>query len=163
MQCSGRQGRFGFILHGLWPEARSGPPPQWCSVTPSPAPRLLRRHMCMTPSARLLVHEWAKHGSCMVRKPETYFKVSAILWRSIRWPDADYLSRKEGLTAGEFRKAFIRLNPAWKANQVGIETSQTGWLKGVRLCYGLNFMPRDCPRRALGRADIEHLQIWRGL
>ncbi|MGH6785471.1 MAG: ribonuclease T2 family protein, partial [Novosphingobium sp.] len=34
MQCSGRQGRFGFVLHGLWPEARKGPPPQWCSVTP---------------------------------------------------------------------------------------------------------------------------------
>ena len=29
MQCSGRNGRFGFILHGLWPEAASGPPPQW--------------------------------------------------------------------------------------------------------------------------------------
>ena len=30
MQCSGRNGLFGFVLHGLWPEGRSGWP-QWCN------------------------------------------------------------------------------------------------------------------------------------
>ena len=163
MQCSGRNGRFGFILHGLWPEAASGPWPQWCSTTPRPRPQLLRQHLCMTPSARLLEHEWAKHGSCMAKRPETYFKVAAILWRSIRWPDADYLSRKEGLTAGDLREAFILANPAFSREQIGVKTSRTGWLREVQLCYGRDFMPEACPRRQLGARDGAALKIWRGL
>ena len=163
MQCSGRNGRFGFILHGLWPEARTGPPPQWCSLTPRPRPALLRQHLCMTPSARLLEHEWAKHGSCMTKRPATYFKVSAILWDSVRWPDADRLSRQDGLTAGDLRKAFVRLNPDWTPRQVGIRTSRNGWLREVQLCYGRNFLPANCPRRTFGAANASRLKIWRGL
>ncbi len=163
MQCSGRNGRFGFVLHGLWPEAAKGPPPQWCATAPRPSPDLIRRNLCMTPVPWLLEHEWAKHGSCMVRKPETYFKVGGILWRSIRWPDADYLSRKKDLVAGDFREAFVRLNPAWSVDQIGIETNQRGWLRGIRLCYGKDFMPRRCPSRTLGPRDNTPIKIWRGL
>lgn len=163
MQCSRRNGRFGFILHGLWPEARSGPAPQWCGTRVTPSPSLLRRHLCMTPSAGLLVHEWAKHGTCMARKPDTYFNVSAILWRSIRWPDADRLSRQESLTVGDLRKAFVALNPDWKSEYVGVDLSRTGWLKEVRLCYGKNFMPKACGRQQFGAADKTALKIWRGL
>ncbi|MFC3213472.1 ribonuclease T2 family protein [Novosphingobium panipatense] len=96
MQCNRDNGRFGFILHGLWPEAKRGPSPQWCANRPLPSPQQLREHLCMTPSATLLAREWAKHGSCMVASPQKYFRISAILWRSIRWPDADRLSRKRG-------------------------------------------------------------------
>src|SRR5579864_2896136 len=96
MQCSGANGRFGFVLHGLWPEARSGPPPQWCSPTPRPSPELIRHNLCMTPVSWLLAHEWAKHGSCMARTPEAYYRTSELLWRRLRWPDADRLSRKDG-------------------------------------------------------------------
>jgi ribonuclease T2 len=163
MQCSRRNGRFGFVLHGLWPEARIGPPPQWCAAGPAPSPVLVRRHLCMTPSARLLAHEWAKHGSCMTKRPETYFNVSAILWRSIRWPDADRLSRQDGLTVGDLRKAFVALNPDWKAEQVGVLLSRTGWLREVRLCYGKDFMPKACGKWQVGPPDSAGLRIWRGL
>lgn len=163
IQCSGANGRFGFILHGLWPRARSGAPPQWCAATPPPSPALIRRHLCMTPDPSLLAREWAKHGSCMVQEPERYFRVSAILWNSIRWPDADGLSRRRGLTAGDLRQAFILSNPDWKARQIGIVANARGWLREVRLCYGRDFMPATCPRPAHGLADEEPLKIWRGL
>jgi len=162
MQCGGSNGRFGFILHGLWPEARKGAPPQWCRSGPAPTPQVLRRHLCMTPSARLLEHEWAKHGSCMVKKPETYFRVSQILWNSIRWPDARALSRENGLTAGQFRRAFMRLNPAWKGEMIGMTLSRNGWLREVRLCYGRDFMPAPCAWNARGAGDASALKIWRG-
>lgn len=163
MQCSGRNGRFGFVLHGLWPEARRGPPPQWCALTPRPSPELIRRNLCMTPAPALLEHEWTKHGSCMVKTPEAYFNVSSILWRSLRWPDADRLSRQEGLTAGEFRRAFVVANPDWRGRKVGLVLSRNGWLKELRLCYGRGFMPTDCDRRSLGPRDSAPLKIWRGL
>ena len=163
MQCSGANGRFGFILHGLWPEAAKGAPPQWCAARPRPSPELIRRNLCMTPVPWLLEHEWAKHGTCMAKKPETYFRVSGILWRSLRWPDADRLSRRDDLTAGDFRRAFVAANPDWQAGQVGLVTSRTGWLREIRLCYGRDFMPRDCPRGRLGPRDGAPLKIWRGL
>ncbi len=163
MQCSGRNGRFGFVLHGLWPEAQSGPAPQWCASGPRPKPETIRRHLCMTPVPWLLEHEWAKHGSCMAKKPETYFKVSAILWRSVQWPDADRLSRKPDLTAGDLREAFVMANPEWKHNQVGVEANPRGWLKGIRLCYSRRFKPMRCERDDLGKPDSASLKIWRGI
>lgn len=163
MQCSGRNGRFGFVLHGLWADSLRGPPPQWCSPAPAPAPDLLRRHLCMTPDAKLLEHEWAKHGSCMTSRPETYYKVSAILWHSIRWPDADRLSRRKGLTAGDLRDAFVRANPGWRRDQVALDTSASGWLRAIRLCYSRRFLPMRCPTGRLGASDSTPLRIWRGL
>ncbi len=163
MQCSGQHGRFGFVLHGLWPEAQNGAPPQWCSLTPRPSPELIRRNLCMTPVPSLLEHEWAKHGSCMTRKPETYFKVSAILWQSVQWPDADRLSRKKELTAGDLRDAFLIANPHWKREHIGIERNERGWLRGMRLCYGRDFRPSRCPSGTYGPSDKTPLKIWRGL
>jgi ribonuclease T2 len=163
MQCSGRNGRFGFVLHGLWPESRSGPPPQWCNPTLRPYPELIRRNLCMTPVPWMLAHEWAKHGSCIVATPEAYFRISSILWRSLRWPDADRLSRQPGLTAGDLRRAFAEANPDWRGKRVGLLVSRTGWLRELRLCYGRDFMPADCPRRSFGPPDAAPLKIWRGL
>ncbi len=163
MQCSGTNGRFGFVLHGLWPESNSGPPPQWCSVTPRPSPELIRRNLCMTPVPRLIEHEWAKHGSCMAKTPEAYLKASAALWNSLRWPDTDSLSRKDGLTVGDFRDAFLAANPDWRRDQVGVVISRGGWLKELRLCYNRRFMPTACDRRSFDPADSAELKIWRGL
>ncbi|SFF78021.1 ribonuclease T2 [Novosphingobium sp. CF614] len=163
MQCSRRYGRFGFILHGLWPESRRGPSPQWCAAAPVPPANLLLRHLCMTPSPGLLAHEWAKHGSCMTSRPETYFKVSAILWNAIRWPDADRLSREQDLTVGDLREEFVAANSGWRRDAVGIELSRTGWLREVRLCYAKNFRPTRCAPWQFGPADTAPLKIWRGI
>jgi len=38
MQCSGRNGRFGLVLHGLWPEGGNGRWPQWCPTPPHSRP-----------------------------------------------------------------------------------------------------------------------------
>ena len=163
MQCSGRNGRFGFVLHGLWPEARSGPSPQWCSLTPRPSADLIRRNLCMTPAPWLLAHEWAKHGSCIARTPEAYFRTSGILWQSLRWPDADRLSRQEGLTVGDLRQAFAASNPDWRGRRIGVVLNNRGWLRELRLCYGRDFMPADCGRHRFGPPDSAPLKIWRGL
>ena len=162
LQCGGSAGRFGFILHGLWPESNSGPAPQWCALTPLPSPQLLRQNICMTPAPQLLAHEWAKHGSCMARTPEGYFKVAGILWRSLRHPDMERISRRPDLTAGELRRSFVAANRGWKTEAVGIALGPRGWLRELRLCYGRDFMPKACPRGKFGPPDRTPLKIWRG-
>jgi ribonuclease T2 len=162
-QCSGRSGRFGFAVHGLWPEGRGGAWPQWCPSTRRPTSRELAPNLCMTPSAALLAHEWAKHGACMVRTPDSYFKVTRILWNSLRWPDFDRISRNDRLTAGDVRRAFAQANARWEPEHVGLVVNERGWLEGMRLCYGRDFLPARCDRRRFGPADSAPVKIWRGL
>lgn len=166
MQCSGRNGRFGFVVHGLWPEGR-GSWPQWCTnprVPPSaPSAFEVRRNLCMMPSARMQAHEWAKHGSCMVAAPETYFKVTRILWHGLRMPDFDRLSHDDTLTAGMIREAIASANPGWRGDAIGIVLNRRGWLEELRLCYAKDFMPAGCDRRRFGPRDSAKVKIWRGL
>jgi len=108
IQCSGRIGRFGFVLHGLWPEAPAGPPPQWCALTPRPQPETVRQALCATPVPWLIEHEWAKHGSCMAQSPEAYWGIARHIWARFKWPDADRLSLRPGLTVGDLREKALR-------------------------------------------------------
>ena len=162
MQCSGRNGRFGFIVHGLWPEGRATWP-QWCASRPAPSPAEVRRNLCMMPSARMQAHEWAKHGSCMVRRPETYFKVTRVLWNGLRVPDFDRLSRDEKLTVGAIREVIASANPGWRSEAIGVVLNERGWLEELRLCYAKDFLPQKCDRRRFGPADETPVKIWRGL
>lgn len=163
-QCSGRHGRFGLVLHGLWPDGgKGGESPQWCPATRVPTVRLLHRHMCMTPSASLLAREWTKHGACMTQTPEAYYKVSGILWDSLRLPDLDMLSRRKGLNAGMIREAFSQAFPVLEPGMVGIRLNERGWLEEVRLCYGRDFLPTRCSARQIGVRDSAPAKIWRGL
>lgn len=162
VQCSGRNGRFGFILHGLWPESNSGPPPQWCALIPRPQPETVRRNLCMTPAPSLIEHEWAKHGSCMATTPEAYWGIAHQIWDRFRWPDADTLSRKRGLTVGDLRAQIVLANPGLKREQVGVLTSNSGWLRELRICHNRAFRPAACPRTRFGPPDSANLRIWRG-
>lgn len=162
-QCNGRMGRFGFVLHGLWPEAAKGPPPQWCALTPRPTEAELRAQMCRTPVPWLIEHSWAKHGSCMAARPADYFRVAAQAWSRITPPDADRLSRREGLSVGALREAFVLSNPGWRADAVGVLVSNSGWLRELRLCLDKAMRPRRCPGTSLGPPENAPLKIWRGL
>ncbi|ANY19079.1 Ribonuclease T2 family protein [Tsuneonella dongtanensis] len=162
VQCSGRSGRFGLVVHGLWPEGR-GTWPQWCPTARKLAPAEVRRNLCMMPSARMQANEWAKHGACMVRRPETYFRVTRILWSSLRLPDLDRLSKEDNLTVGMLRDRWTYANPAWPREAVGVKLNPRGWLQELRLCYDRKFMPEACDKRRTGAKDGAPLKIWRGL
>lgn len=160
-QCSGREGRFGFTVHGLWPDSgRSWP--QWCSRTPIALPAL-RKNLCISPDPQLVARQWAKHGTCMTRRPETYLKVTRILYNGLQWPDFVRISREDDLTAGTIRTRFADANPAWFPEAVGIHLDRKGWLEELRLCYDKRFMPRACDERRWGAKDGEAAKIWRGL
>ncbi|MEL6878179.1 MAG: ribonuclease T [Pseudomonadota bacterium] len=162
-QCGGDNGNFGLIVHGLWPQSANGRWPQWCPTQGRLTPAETRRNMCMMPSARLVARQWAKHGSCMTKRPDTYFKVTRILWDSLRIPDYDRISREDGLTAGRIRQAFADANGGWSASQIGVKLNRDGWLEEIRLCYGQRFRPTRCDAKRFGARDGVRAKIWRGL
>jgi ribonuclease T2 len=158
-QCGGELGRFGLILHGLWPESTPGNWPQWCEAAPLTA-EIVRRNLCMTPSPDLIAHEWAKHGACMTGRPEGYFKAGAALLRALHYPDMMRLSRRPRLTAGDLRAAFRAATPSLPAAALRVKTNGRGWLEEVHICYDKDFLPAACADR--GAEDAAPLKIWRG-
>ena len=163
LECSGRDGRFGFVVHGLRPEGAHGPSPQWCGARPRPDPDLIRRNVCMAPVPALAEHEWAKHGTCMAPSPEAYYAREAALWHALKWPDADRLSRQQPLTVGRLRDAISLANPAFRPEWIGVLLGQGGWLRELRLCYSRTVKPAACPGSRLGPPNATPLRIWRGL
>ena len=165
MQCggiaNGGAGQFGFILHGLWPETNGPRWPQWCRPVTALSPRLVRQHLCTTPSVRLIQREWAKHGSCMTRDPGRYLRAGTILYRAVRYPDMDALSRRN-LTVRQFAEAFAAANRGVSADMVRVQSNGRGWLTEVRLCLARDFRPQRCPARQRGARPNERLRIWRG-
>jgi ribonuclease T2 len=159
-QCSGRGGRFGFILHGLWPQGTGPEWPQYCrpvSVLPKP---VLAAMSCTTPSVDLVQHEWAKHGSCMTTEPQRYFTKAKAMYDGIRIPDMDRLSRQR-LTAAGLATAFARANPGLPDQAVAVSLGKGGWLQEVRLCHGTDFHPRACRVFERGATADQPVKIWR--
>lgn len=161
-QCSGSNGSFGLVVHGLWPESGASWP-QWCRMKAALTPAQVRGAMCMMPSARLVARQWAKHGSCMVNNPAAYLKVTGILWDSLRLPDYDRISREDNLTAGRIRAAFADANPGIPESAIGVRLNARGWLEEIRLCYAKSFRPTRCTASRFGAKDAAPAKIWRGL
>ncbi len=157
-QCSGENGRFGWVLHGLWPEAATPGYPQWCRPTKIVPQPVLRRNMCMTPSAQLLQHEWAKHGTCMSPHPDAYFRAAAIMFGSVRFPDMRALAAKPQ-TAGAVRRAFVAANPTLRPDMLAVAADKQGWLTEVRLCLGPRMKPQACRSFQRGLADRRSVRV----
>ena len=157
-QCAGKNGRFGWVLHGLWPETDSRDYPQWCrpaKIVPQP---VLRQHLCMTPSAQLLQHEWAKHGTCMSPHPAAYFRSAAILFRAVRFPDMAALAARPR-TAGDIRRAFAAANRGVSEPMIAVSIDRQGWLDEVRLCLGPRMRPQRCKPFQAGARDPRPVRV----
>lgn len=143
-QC-GEGRRFGFTLHGLWPDGPGKVWPQYCRPTPILLARTIRPTMCATPSAQLIQHEWAKHGTCIPGDtPDRYFARERRLYRALRFPDMARLAAGP-LTVGAFATAFAAANRGMTADMLRVTTTKDGWLSEVWLCRDLALKPRRCP------------------
>lgn len=166
LQCGGSMAEFGFILHGLWPEGKGPDYPQWCRKAAILPRTVVAQNICMTPSVQLLQHQWAKHGTCMTRRPETYFDAARLLFAALEFPDMDRLSRKgerDGkLTAATLIEEFALNNEGLPEAAMVVKTNRRGWLDEVHICLDRKFKPRACPAFSRGAPPQTPIRIWRG-
>ncbi len=160
-QC-GSGNWFGFTLHGLWPDGVGKDWPQYCRATALLPQPMIRGALCETPSAQLLQHEWAKHGTCMTNtRPIDYFRRSGAMYGRLRYPDMTALSRRP-LSAGGFAEALAHVNPGLAANMMRVTADRRGWLDEVWICLDKSFRYARCPAHQSGLAPSARLRIWRG-
>ena len=166
LQCGLSMGEFGFVLHGLWPEAKGPNYPQWCRRAELLPRKVVAQNICMTPSVQLLQHQWAKHGTCMARKPETYFGAARLLVDALEFPDMDRLSRQgetDGtLTASRLAEEFALNNEGLPETAIKVKSNRRGWLEEIQICLDSKFKPRACPAFIRGAPGSAQIKVWRG-
>jgi ribonuclease T2 len=158
-QCGGKKGRFGFTLHGLWPDGVGKDWPQYCRATDLLPRKTIRATLCATPSVQLIQHEWAKHGTCMTTRPDLYFDLSRTLYGQIRYPDMAALGKRATLTVGDFARAFTAANRGIRADMMRVTTNRAGWLDEVWLCLDKQMDYARCPSHQGGAANNARLRI----
>lgn len=157
-QCGGGN-RFGFTLHGLWPDGEGAAWPQYCASAALLPESAIRPNLCATPSVQLLQHEYAKHGTCMGLSPADYFRRSTGLYARLHFPDMAVLAARPDLTAGVFAAAFARANPGMSADMMRLNLNRRGWLEEVWLCLDIRFRWRRCPATQGGAAPSAAVRI----
>lgn len=159
----GSGNRFGFTLHGLWPDGEGAQWPQYCQATAILPPAVIRGALCSTPSAQLIQHEWAKHGTCTDLTPNQYFTQSTRLYAALKYPNMAALSRQRGLTAGDVATAMARANPGIDAGMMRVTANKQGWLDEIWLCLDKAKHYQTCPAHQGGLAADAPIKVWRGI
>jgi ribonuclease T2 len=141
-QC-GQGRRFGFVVHGLWPQYERGYP-TGCGE-PSPVPNeVIQRMLPLMPSARLIEHEWNKHGTCSGLPQAAYFmaveRARAVLSipQAFEQPLGNVEIRRERV-----KQSFVAANPDF--GQHSFQLACAGrFLREVRVCLTKDLGPRGC-------------------
>ena len=116
-QC-GEGKRFGFVVHGLWPQYERGFPDS-CAAGSQVAPSIVTRLLPLMPSGRLIQHEWDKHGTCSGLSQASYFETIEKTFARLKVPD-DYKTPLKQ----------VMVKPGYDPQQ--IRRRQSGLLRSIR-------------------------------
>jgi ribonuclease T2 len=144
-------GRFGFVVHGLWPQYEDGYPEN-CSTAAG-----LRDPSQMTdimPDESLVAHEWKTHGTCSGLDTDAYFKLVRRAFESVKIPPELSNPRQMfSITPRELKENFLGANPRLKAEDLTISCGNN-YLTGVSVCFDKQLQPRACEGVRDCRANV---------
>ena len=142
-QCApGR--RYGFVVHGLWPQNQDGNNPRTCSPAPRLEPQTANSMLDVMPSEQLIAHEWGSHGTCSGLPPEDFFKLTRAAFQKVKIP-AKYQGPKANVTVPVklFQQLLLDSNPGLKPEDFAMYCDDT-YLREVRVCFDKNLNFRAC-------------------
>ncbi len=144
-QC-GSDRKFGFVVHGLWPQNDQGYP-EFCGADKNErVPDNLGRSMFdIMPSMGLIGHQWRKHGSCSGLTQKQYFDKTRDAYDRIKIPaDLSTGDQSKRLSADAIEAAFVDANPGMTKSGIAI-SCEGPRLEEVRICLSKTLSFRDCP------------------
>jgi ribonuclease T2 len=141
-QC-GNGKRYGFVVHGLWPQYERGFPDS-CAAGSQVAPGIVTRLLPLMPSSRLIQHEWDKHGTCSGLSQVGYFETIEKTFAGLRVPDDFKTPLKQVMVKPDtIRNKFVAANPGFSAQSVKVLCGGR-FLSEVRVCLTKDLKPRPC-------------------
>ena len=138
--------RFGWVLHGLWPQYEDGGWPDFCSVNRrNPSRSETAAEADLFGSSGSAWHQWNKHGRCTDLSADDYYALSRLAYDGVTRPDVfRRLDRDVRLPASVVEEAFLEANPEMSADQITI-TCRDRTIQEARIC-----LTRDLKLRACG-------------
>jgi ribonuclease T2 len=148
-ECDGPR-RFGFIVHGLWPQNERGWP-EHCAGGELPDD-VARGMADLMPARGLIYHEWSTHGTCSGLDPADFFALVRRAYGGIVLPAVfTHAGNPIELSPAAVTAAFLQANPRLPAD--GIVTTCTSQgaprLREVHLCFDRELRARSCSADAL--------------
>jgi len=136
-------GHNAFVLHGLWPQASSGPPPMSCSNASPVAAATVDHMMNFMPSRSLIQHEWQKHGTCTGLSARDYFGQAEQAFTHVQVP-AEYriLDHEQQFNVSDLEKHFAEANHA--PPEAFRVSCHSGDLVSIQVCVDKNLQYRSC-------------------
>jgi ribonuclease T2 len=164
-QCARQDGlRYGFVLHGLWPQHEKGYP-EACPIGRKPfVPQpVINSMLDIMPSGGLVIHEFKLHGTCSGLEPADYYKLSRQLFTRVRIPERFQNPFETQFVAPrELVDEFMRANPWLRPEMIAVNCGGPGnRLRDIRICLTREGAPRACGQnenqRKLCRAEQMHV------
>lgn len=137
--------RYGFVVHGLWPQYEKGFPAS-CPGNTQVEEQTIQRLLPIMPSVRLIRHEWRKHGTCSGLTTEQYFTKLEDAYALVTIPQQyRHPNTAMTVTLNRLKQDFISANPLFTARTFA-PTCQGRFLSEVRVCLSKDLQPRTCSR-----------------
>jgi len=149
-ECSGPR-RYGFIVHGLWPQNEQGWPENCDAHRPVPDD-VVQGIADLMPARGLVYHEWSAHGTCSGLEPAEYFALVRRAYAGVTIPQelerpTWAVQQSPAAIIGEFLRANPRLVP--QSVVVTCSGQSTPRLREVHLCLDRDLAPRACSADAM--------------
>ena len=149
-QCTGSR-RYGFVVHGLWPQNERDWP-QYCDVHVPVPDSVVAGIIDLMPARGLIYHEWSAHGTCSGLDPAAFFALvrrayeTVVIPASLTRSGAAISQSTSGIT-----RDFLQSNPRLTSDALLITCSAQDEprLREVRLCLNRDLSPRPCSPAAL--------------
>jgi ribonuclease T2 len=149
-ECNGPR-RYGFIVHGLWPQYEQGWP-EHCDVHRPVPDDVVQGIADLMPARGLVYHEWSAHGTCSGLEPAEFFALVRRAYAGIAIPPelssaTQAIEQSPAAIAG----AFLRANPRLPARSIVVTCSgqSAPRLREVRICLARDLTPRACSADAM--------------
>jgi len=140
-QCDAR---FGWVVHGLWPQYEEGWP-SYCPTNaryPSRSQTAAQADLFGTGSSAW--YQWKKHGVCSGLSAEDYYRLARVAYDKVVRPEVfRRLDRELRLPASVIEAAFLEANPALSADMITV-TCDAGYIQEARICFDRDLAPRPC-------------------
>ncbi len=161
-QC-GPDRRFGFVVHGLWPQYANGGWPENCS-TERVSDQMIDRMLDIMPSRQLVIHEWRKHGTCSGQTADAYFGTVRQSFSGLTIPER-YRSPTAPLTVArqQLIDDFLAANPKMPREAIRLKCRKND-LEEIAVCMARDGVtPQACGKLNYScRADTLRMAAVRG-